>query len=84
MEGYICIDIEKTTYSKHLLTEIFKWIQLAHMDKIWKKGKAKWLHREERTPATRRKINVLIDKIRTSYQFIKHMPFVKACPIRDI
>lgn len=34
MEGYICIDIEKTTYSKHLLTEIFKLIQLAHMDKI--------------------------------------------------
>lgn len=39
MEGYICIDIEKTTYSKHLLTEIFKLIQLAHMDKIWKKAK---------------------------------------------
>lgn len=28
MEGYICIDIEKTTYSNHLLTEFlnkFNW-----------------------------------------------------------
>lgn len=41
MEGYICIDIEKTTYSKHLLTEIFNKFNWHTWIKFEKKGKAK-------------------------------------------
>lgn len=66
---------------KHLIQNIslqrflnkFNWHTLL---KLKKKAKQSDGLGEERTPAGRRKINVLIDKIRTSYQFIKHRPFV--------
>lgn len=84
MEGFICIDIKKNLIQNICLQRFLNKFNWHTWIKFEKKAKQSDCTGKERTPAARRKINVLIDKIRTSYQFIKHRPFVKACPIRDI